>query len=216
MREDQQQTTTKRARGGQRIKVSFQKESMYTIYDLIILYYIPILLTFQNNNYLVRLMMYGFGDVRNPRPDSVELLEDMVLEYITDLCLQASQSGSLRPNGKIKTDDFLFALRKDPAKLSRAQELLVLNDDLIKARKVFDEKEYHTLANAEGGDADAKGSGSGNTTGTGTGTIGTIDANDDGDSSTILPPPVSQDDQQQFEKEDVIMNSADDQALDGI
>jgi transcription initiation factor TFIID subunit 13 len=175
------------------------------------------------------MMMYGFGDVRNPRPDSVELLEDMVLEYITDLCLQASQSGSLRPNGKIKTDDFLFALRNDPAKLSRAQELLVLNDDLSKARKVFDEKEYHTLAHADDG-ADGKGSSGEAKTDAGTGggaesSVATLDGADDGEgegegernSSNILPPPISQEeDQHQFEKEDVIMNSVSDDVLDGI
>lgn len=29
--------------------------------------------------------MYGFGDVENPRPDTVELLEDLVIDYITDI-----------------------------------------------------------------------------------------------------------------------------------
>jgi len=28
-------------------------------------------------------MMYGFGDIENPRHDSIELLEDMVIDYIT-------------------------------------------------------------------------------------------------------------------------------------
>lgn len=30
-------------------------------------------------------MLYGFGDVENPRQDTIELVEDMVVEYISDL-----------------------------------------------------------------------------------------------------------------------------------
>lgn len=34
---------------------------------------------------LVRSMMYGFGDEESPRVDSVKLMEEMVIEYITGL-----------------------------------------------------------------------------------------------------------------------------------
>jgi transcription initiation factor TFIID subunit 13 len=30
-------------------------------------------------------MMYGFGDEQNPLPESVALVEDIVVEYVTDL-----------------------------------------------------------------------------------------------------------------------------------
>jgi hypothetical protein len=30
-------------------------------------------------------MMYGFGDDRNPYTESVELLDDLVIEYITEM-----------------------------------------------------------------------------------------------------------------------------------
>lgn len=30
-------------------------------------------------------MMYGFGDDQNPFTESVDLLEDLVIEYITDM-----------------------------------------------------------------------------------------------------------------------------------
>lgn len=32
-------------------------------------------------------MMYGFGDDSSPRPDSVDLVEDMVVEYLTDIVI---------------------------------------------------------------------------------------------------------------------------------
>lgn len=39
------------------------------------------------HNYLqkVRNMMYGFGDSINPRPESVRLMEDIVIDYIVAL-----------------------------------------------------------------------------------------------------------------------------------
>lgn len=30
-------------------------------------------------------MMYGFGDVSDPRDDSVDLMEDLVMDYIYEL-----------------------------------------------------------------------------------------------------------------------------------
>lgn len=48
-----------------------------------------------------------------------------------------SQSGQ---RGKVKLEDLLFALRKDPKKLARAEELLFRFEDLNKARKAFETK----------------------------------------------------------------------------
>ena len=31
------------------------------------------------------MMMYGFGDVRTPLPESVELLEDIVCDFLTKM-----------------------------------------------------------------------------------------------------------------------------------
>lgn len=33
----------------------------------------------------LRCLMYGFGDDQNPYTESVELLEDLVIEFITDM-----------------------------------------------------------------------------------------------------------------------------------
>ena len=34
---------------------------------------------------LVRCMMYGFGDDQNPYSESVDMLEDLVIEFITEM-----------------------------------------------------------------------------------------------------------------------------------
>lgn len=38
-------------------------------------------------------MMYGFGDDQNPFTESVDLLEDLVIEFITEITHKASEIG---------------------------------------------------------------------------------------------------------------------------
>ncbi|KAH7516988.1 transcription initiation factor TFIID subunit 13 [Ziziphus jujuba] len=84
-------------------------------------------------------MMYGFGDDPNPLPESVALMEDIVVEYITDLVYKAQDIGSKR--GKLSVEDFLYQIRKDLPKLNRCNELLSMNEELKQARKAFETDE---------------------------------------------------------------------------
>ncbi|GLJ11935.1 hypothetical protein SUGI_0180510 [Cryptomeria japonica] len=81
-------------------------------------------------------MMYGYGDDSNPLPESVALMEDIVIDYITDMVHKAQDLASKR--GKLLTEDFLFLLRKDLPKLNRCTELLAMNEELKRARKAFE------------------------------------------------------------------------------
>ncbi|KAI3824146.1 hypothetical protein L1987_05595 [Smallanthus sonchifolius] len=91
-------------------------------------------------------MMYGFGDDPNPLPETVALVEDIVVEYVTDMVHKAQDIASKR--GKLLTEDFLFLIRKDLPKLNRCTELLSMNEELKQARKAFDVDE-EKLASAE-------------------------------------------------------------------
>ena len=44
--------------------------------------------------------------------------------------------------GRVSVEDIIFIVRKDPKKYSRVKELLVMNEELRKARKAFDEIKY--------------------------------------------------------------------------
>ncbi|XP_031486979.1 transcription initiation factor TFIID subunit 13 isoform X1 [Nymphaea colorata] len=90
-------------------------------------------------------MMYGFGDDPNPLPETVALVEDIVVEYITDMVHKAQVVASKR--GKLLTEDFLFLIRKDTPKLHRCTELLSMNEELKQARKAFevDEEKLATI-----------------------------------------------------------------------
>ncbi|KAF9607248.1 hypothetical protein IFM89_033455 [Coptis chinensis] len=91
-------------------------------------------------------MMYGFGDDANPLPETVGLVEDIVVEYITDMVNKAQDVGSKR--GKLLTEDFLYLIRKDMPKLRRCTELLSMHEELKQARKAFelDEEKLTTTA----------------------------------------------------------------------
>ena len=40
----------------------------------------------------LRLLMYAYGDVPNPSQDSVAVLEEMTMDFLTDICLRAEPS----------------------------------------------------------------------------------------------------------------------------
>lgn len=85
----------------------------------------------------LRQMMYGFGDDEDPLAETVELMEDIVIEYITDMVHKAQEVASQR--GKVGVEDILFLIRKDPRKFARVKELLAMDKMLKEARKVFDD-----------------------------------------------------------------------------
>ena len=45
----------------------------------------------------------------------------------------------LNKQNRVQIEDLMFLLRKDPRKYARAKDLLIMNEELKKARKVFDE-----------------------------------------------------------------------------
>ena len=87
----------------------------------------------------LRCMMYGFGDDMNSISESVDLMEEMVVDCITETCKKAMNIGRI---GKVTVEDLIFLVRKDKKKYSRVKELLLMNEELQKARKAFDENQY--------------------------------------------------------------------------
>ncbi|EON62884.1 hypothetical protein W97_02109 [Coniosporium apollinis CBS 100218] len=82
--------------------------------------------------------LVAFGDDRNPLPETVKVLDEIVTDFIIETCHEAAQSAAYARRAKIKVDDFKFMLRKDPKKLGRVTELLNLDKELKKKRKAFD------------------------------------------------------------------------------
>uniref|UniRef100_A0A1Q3F9V8 Transcription initiation factor TFIID subunit 13 n=1 Tax=Culex tarsalis TaxID=7177 RepID=A0A1Q3F9V8_CULTA len=89
----------------------------------------------------LRCMMYGFGDDQNPYTESVDLLEDLVIEFITEMTHRAMEIGR---TGRVQVEDIIFLVRKDARKYSRVKDLLTMNEELKRARKAFDPEAYST------------------------------------------------------------------------
>ncbi|KAL4448273.1 hypothetical protein ABPG75_005492 [Micractinium tetrahymenae] len=95
------------------------------------------------------VMMYGFGDDIQPLPETLDLVEDIVLDYATTLLHKAMDSAALR--GKLRrpgapgagaavaAEDILFLVRKDPKKYARAKELLIMDEEIKKAKQLVDD-----------------------------------------------------------------------------
>merc|ERR1739847_175255 len=85
------------------------------------------------------LLLTDFGDDENPYTETVEFLDDLVLEFITDFTKKAMEIGR---SGRVQVEDVIFLARKQPKMYARTRDLLTMNEELKKARKAFDEVKY--------------------------------------------------------------------------
>ena len=76
---------------------------------------------------------------QNPYTETVDFLEELVLEFISDMTKKAMETG--RP-GKVQIEDIIFLVRNNPKMYSRIRELITMNVELKKARKAFDDIKY--------------------------------------------------------------------------
>lgn len=106
----------------------------------------------------VRLLLLAYGDPSphhsyrpEPLPETVRVLDEIVTDFILEMCHGAAQYANYSRRQKIKVDDFRFALRRDPNKLGRVQELLRMERELKEARKAFDQNDDQVGANLKEG-----------------------------------------------------------------
>jgi len=84
-------------------------------------------------------MMYGFGDDSRPYPETIALMEDLVLDFITEVTEKSMAAATKK--GRLHEKDLQWAIRKDRKKYARVKELLYMQEELKKARKGFEEAE---------------------------------------------------------------------------
>jgi len=84
----------------------------------------------------LRSMLYGFGDDKNPSEETLDALEQIVIDYIRQVCEKCLQVG--KPN-RLTLEDIHYLIRRDAKKFARVKELLSMHDELKKARKAFDD-----------------------------------------------------------------------------
>lgn len=86
----------------------------------------------------LKYMMHGFGDDPTPYSETVDLVEDLVIDFILEMTLKTME---VSKKGRVHVEDIIFLIRKDPKKYARVKDLLMMNEELKKARKDFSEFE---------------------------------------------------------------------------
>lgn len=80
--------------------------------------------------------MHGFGDDPNPYSESVDLLEELVVQFITEMTVKSMEVGR---SGRVHVNDIIFIIRKDKKKYARVKDLLNMKEQIDKAKKAFAE-----------------------------------------------------------------------------
>lgn len=78
----------------------------------------------------------------------MRVLDEIVTDFILELCHGSAQVAHHARRQKIKVEDFRFALRRDANKLGRVQELLRMERELKEARKAFDQNDDQVAKDA--------------------------------------------------------------------
>uniref|UniRef100_A0A914WK15 Transcription initiation factor TFIID subunit 13 n=1 Tax=Plectus sambesii TaxID=2011161 RepID=A0A914WK15_9BILA len=87
----------------------------------------------------LRSMVYGFGDDKVPYAETIEILDEIVVEYVRLIIMRAMDVGK---SGKVTLEDIHYLIRRDVKKYGRVKDLLSMSEELKKARKAFDEAKY--------------------------------------------------------------------------
>uniref|UniRef100_A0AAV1TLQ9 Transcription initiation factor TFIID subunit 13 n=1 Tax=Peronospora matthiolae TaxID=2874970 RepID=A0AAV1TLQ9_9STRA len=75
----------------------------------------------------IKHMLFGFGDENEPRDETAQLMEELVVEYVHAMTKKAMDLAAVK--GKLDTECFIFLIRKDPERYNRVAELLRANDE---------------------------------------------------------------------------------------
>ncbi|PXF46678.1 Transcription initiation factor TFIID subunit 13 [Gracilariopsis chorda] len=81
----------------------------------------------------LRQMMSGFGDSQNPRAESVRLMEEIVLEYMTALNAKSAEVALCNKRERPDLMDLMYVIRRDARRLNRVRYLLEMKAEIKKA-----------------------------------------------------------------------------------
>lgn len=108
-------------------------------------------------------LLFAYGDVEAPLPESVRVLDEIVTEFLEGVCFEASRHAQVAGRQKLKFDDFEFALRRSPTYLGKVRSMIDKRQHIATMRNLFKENDDDLISQEKDKDGKA-------TTGTGTGT----------------------------------------------
>ena len=86
--------------------------------------------------------MYGFGDVENPDQESVELLQEYVIEYIQNIAYAAYRRNKRKGSNELSLRDLLYVLKKDKKRYYRIKNLISFYDDTKNLKRKNDPTQF--------------------------------------------------------------------------
>lgn len=87
---------------------------------------------------LVQQFLFAHGDTAPSLDSTKRVLDELLTEFITELCFEAQRSAQLSGRQKIKIDDIKFACRKNPAYLGKMEDTNAKKNMIDQARKTLD------------------------------------------------------------------------------
>ena len=87
-------------------------------------------------------IMYGFGDVENPDHESVELLQEYVIEYIQNIAYAAYRRNKRKGSNELSLRDLLYVLRKDKKRYYRIKNLISFYENAKSIKKRNDPTQF--------------------------------------------------------------------------
>ncbi|KAG9286498.1 hypothetical protein G9A89_014664 [Geosiphon pyriformis] len=76
----------------------------------------------------IQQMMFVFGEVSEPNPETIMLVEDIVRSQVIEIIIQAAAQASKRGSRYMSSEDLIFLIRHDRAKVNRLRTYLSWKD----------------------------------------------------------------------------------------
>ena len=93
-------------------------------------------------------LLYAHGDVQNPLPETVRVLDEILTDFMQSIAFEATRAANYSGRQKIKYEDFEFAFRKNPAFLGKVQEVFEKQKEIKKAREILRDGEDEIMKDA--------------------------------------------------------------------
>ncbi|ESZ95741.1 hypothetical protein SBOR_3848 [Sclerotinia borealis F-4128] len=86
----------------------------------------------------LRHFLHAHGDVKFAIENTTKALDEIVTDFIIELCFEASRAAQIAGRQKVKLDDIKFACRKNPTFLGKITEVFEKKSFIDEAKKTFD------------------------------------------------------------------------------
>lgn len=82
-------------------------------------------------------MLFACGDARNPLPETVRALDEILTEFVQGVAFESARVAQHAGRQKLKLSDFEFAMRRNPTYLGKMRDVFDKQKDIKSASKTI-------------------------------------------------------------------------------